>query len=246
MSGRTRRSVRRCGFCRQEGHDRRTCPCPEMVEYRRVQEERRIERIRLERERIEAARRAAEEREQQNKLNLTLKNMTDYSVYVYFKKEGTQLFTQATNIGGMVPFSQTSLTVTPTYTLRFYHKDEIDGAVDLDTNGRMPAEFENAFFLAGEINLQNIQTNTHEYSINKPYDGWLNDDPVQISITLLNSWKECALKSHYLLKQMERLGAGKNPNLEPLVDMIQDISVPEHSVVDKERAGIPSEITNSY
>ena len=31
-----RRRRNRCGHCRQEGHNRQTCPAPEMVEIRRV------------------------------------------------------------------------------------------------------------------------------------------------------------------------------------------------------------------
>jgi hypothetical protein len=57
-------------------------------------------------------------------------------------------------------------------------------------------------------------------------------------------WRSAALKSRYLLEQMERMGAKNNPNLEPIIDLLQDIEFPEFSEVEKERAGIPSELTN--
>ena len=57
-------------------------------------------------------------------------------------------------------------------------------------------------------------------------------------------WRSAALKSRYLLEQMERMGAKNNPNLEPIMDLLQDIEFPGCSEVDKERAGIPSELTN--
>ena len=57
-------------------------------------------------------------------------------------------------------------------------------------------------------------------------------------------WRSAALKSRYLLEQMERMGAKNNPNLEPIMDLLQDIDFPECSEVDKERAGIPSGLTN--
>lgn len=62
--------------------------------------------------------------------------------------------------------------------------------------------------------------------------------------TELDRWKEAALKSHYLLQQLDRLGASKNDNLEPIMDMVQDIDYPEHDDIDKERSGITSNLTN--
>ena len=59
-----------------------------------------------------------------------------------------------------------------------------------------------------------------------------------------SKWRSAALKSRYLLVELERLGAKNNPNLEPIIDLLQDIDYPECSEVDKERAGIPSELTN--
>lgn len=60
----------------------------------------------------------------------------------------------------------------------------------------------------------------------------------------LDQWKETALKSNYLLQQLINLGAKQNENLEPILDMVEDIKVPEHNDYDKEMAGIPSALTN--
>ena len=57
-------------------------------------------------------------------------------------------------------------------------------------------------------------------------------------------WRKAALKSRYLLTEMKRLGADNNPNLEPIIDLLQDIDFPDFSEIDKEHAGIPSELTN--
>jgi hypothetical protein len=64
------------------------------------------------------------------------------------------------------------------------------------------------------------------------------------SSSQLDQWKEAALKSQFLLKELSRLGAGNNENYEPIMDMVQDIGFPEHSEQDKERAGVTSEFTN--
>ena len=61
-----------------------------------------------------------------------------------------------------------------------------------------------------------------------------------------DQWREAALKSQYLLNQLERLGVSSNPNYEPIMDMVQDISFPEYSEQDKERAGISSNFTNIH
>ena len=61
----------------------------------------------------------------------------------------------------------------------------------------------------------------------------------------IDQWKECALKSKYLLEQLIKLGGMKYENLEPILDMVQDISVPAScSEIDKEMAGVPSALTN--
>jgi len=88
-------------------------------------------------------------------------------------------------------------------------------------------------FIAGDFNLQGFDNYTihliKEYK--KPK-------------TILEQWKECGLKSLFLLKELERMGAKNNDNLEPLMDMVQDIRLPDHTEMDKELAGVPSTFTN--
>ena len=60
----------------------------------------------------------------------------------------------------------------------------------------------------------------------------------------LDQWKECAFKSLFLLKELERMGVRKYDHLESIMDMVQDINLPTHTELDKEFAGIPSGLTN--
>ena len=62
--------------------------------------------------------------------------------------------------------------------------------------------------------------------------------------TELEKWKECALKSKYLLDELIKMGGMKYDNLEPILDMVQDIKTPICDEIDKERAGVPSTLTN--
>ena len=67
----------------------------------------------------------------------------------------------------------------------------------------------------------------------------------------LEEWKELALKSHYLLTQIRDMTSQKKDggfivnkkyeNIEPFIDMVQDIVIPNTCTeADKEKAGIPS------
>tara|TARA_B100001287_G_scaffold230606_1_gene201234 strand:+ start:121 stop:399 length:279 start_codon:yes stop_codon:yes gene_type:complete len=60
----------------------------------------------------------------------------------------------------------------------------------------------------------------------------------------IDQWKRYGLKSMYLLQQIIKLGGMNYDNLAPILDMVQDIETPPHSEADKERAGIPSALTN--
>lgn len=52
------------------------------------------------------------------------------------------------------------------------------------------------------------------------------------------------LKMDYLLKQMIRLGGLEDDNFGSILDLHQDIDVPEHTNLDLEVAGLPNEFTN--
>ena len=67
----------------------------------------------------------------------------------------------------------------------------------------------------------------------------------------IDQWKECALKSQFLIQQVLKIvgpleKAHTNyDNIKALLDMAQDISIPESCTeMDKELAGIPSVLTN--
>ena len=60
----------------------------------------------------------------------------------------------------------------------------------------------------------------------------------------IDLWKEAALKCDYLLRELKRLGIEKNDNFAAIIDLHQDIEIPQHSEREKEVAGIPSTLTN--
>ena len=62
----------------------------------------------------------------------------------------------------------------------------------------------------------------------------------------LNQWKFSALKLDYLLREVIKLGGKNNPNLEYVLDLHQDIKLEGMTVseIEKDMAGIPSQMTN--
>lgn len=56
-----------------------------------------------------------------------------------------------------------------------------------------------------------------------------------------------SLKMNYLIKQMIRLGASdkeKYSGISPIIDLFQDIEMPQYDNIDLEAAGLPNEFTN--
>ena len=90
-------------------------------------------------------------------------------------------------------------------------------------------------FITGDTDLSHLNPTTREIIFFKEY---------QVAKTELEKWKECGLKSLFLLNEIERLGGKRVDTLEPIIDMVQDIVVPVHDELDKERAGVPSVYTN--
>ena len=74
----------------------------------------------------------------------------------------------------------------------------------------------------------------------------------------LEQWKEFALKTHYLLREIQKMTTTnkkdedgqviyheKYENIEPFLTMVEDIPIPNTCTeADKEKAGIPSALTN--
>ena len=71
-----------------------------------------------------------------------------------------------------------------------------------------------------------------------------NNRSIQAKDLKVGEWQKCALKSMFLLECIIKLGGKSNENLEPILDMVQDINIPRHTEKEKEDAGVPSLLTN--
>ena len=217
---------RLCGYCRQPGHDRRTCPDPEEVR-RRVAE---AENRRIQREAArERHREVAREREAHldTRTTYNIHNMNTYSVYLYWSKVGADKVIYM-GLGG--ESTMFTLKATPRHRIIAIPTSELSF---IPTQGSKFKLSESNYFIVGDFNLAEFTDgNIH---IIKQYEK---------PKTTLELWKECGLKSLFLLKEIERMGGKQYPNIEPMLDMVQDITLPPHTEMDKELAGVPSVFTN--
>ena len=105
----------------------------------------------------------------------------------------------------------------------------------------------NSYFKLLDIELDKYPDLTFEFS--REYKPPKSD---------LEQWKEFALKTHYLLKEIQKMTTTnkkdedghviyheKYENIEPFLTMVEDIPIPHTCTeADKEMAGIPSTLTN--
>ena len=232
------RRVRRCRCCGAEGHDRRTCPDPTEVERRRLNRIARAEQQRLYRQQRQQRIQGQQEQQGQqrpqlptrtldNRIPYKIINNNDYPMYIYWSYVNDETIKYTHHIS---EFSETTIKAYPSHRLVFIPVSEITLDVFNSKIIHLPTS---NYFIAGDFNLSDFE-----------------DTPINIikeykkSKTELEQWKECGLKSLFLLKELKRMGATKYDNLEPLMDMVQDIKLPTHSELDKELAGVPSAFTN--
>ena len=83
-----------------------------------------------------------------------------------------------------------------------------------------------------------LEINIHEGIIDKIYI----DDKDKLSE--LNKWKFNALKLDYLIREVIKLGGKNNDILECVLDLHEDIKLDEVTEMEKDMAGIPSNLTN--
>ena len=229
---------RRCRCCGQTGHDRRTCPDPSEVERRRQRRNAIAEQLRQQRLQHRqqtqqqsnttggGARPRMPVRQLTERTNFRIINNNNYPMYIYWSNIGDNIIKYTHYIGES---ASTFIRAYPTHRLVFIPIPEIPSTASVKIINLSTSNY----FIAGDFNLCDFE-----------------DTPINVikeytkPKTELEQWKECGLKSLFLLKELERMGATKYDNLEPLMDMVQDIELPPHTEFDKEMAGVPSTFTN--
>ena len=216
--------VRHCGQCDSTTHDKRTCPDPIQVERRRL---RSVSRSEHRQQRLQQQARSRAEQGQDNRKSYKVFNNNNYPIYIYWSNIGSDTIKF---IQYQSEFSDTTIRALPTHRLVFIPTTEFSAPPHARSSINLS---QRDCFIVGDFNLEDFEDLT--INLIKEY---------QRPKTDLEQWKECGLKSLFLIKELERLGIEKHGNLEPIFDMIQDIKLPEHTEMDKEQAGVPSVFTN--
>ncbi len=243
--------VRRCGFCKQEGHDKRTCPAYKSTEYicesilhndtgtyiRNVGWNKECEckncliyrkynlptpEIACQTIKDEEVAKELEKKENQFP-QIIVKNETRKPIYVY------GIFGDLWLEDAIEPNEY--CTIKPNLPFK---EDELNNYTITDHDY---GNLINSSVIEPEHILKLF---TLEYGTNETITITANESSKE------DQWREAALKANYLLEQLGRLGVSSNPNYEPIMDMVQDIPFPEYGEQDKERAGISSNFTNVH
>jgi hypothetical protein len=250
-----RRRVYRCGHCREEGHNRQTCP--QLSEQRALENQQRSQQIQQTADTINTNRNRARQRVRRtlarshnppspNGLkSVRINNNSEHVLAIYWTPD---LDSPILN----TPFRYLAFIDAYSHTfMRFanHHRFISTPLGDLTPRDTM----DDSILIINESNPHTIFSDTKVSDI-ETIDEGTPDEQLIVFIegnrdykprkTILEQWKEMAFKSYYLLTELDRMGASKNDNLATMMDMVQDITIPTHTQHDKEFAGVPSTLTN--
>jgi hypothetical protein len=175
------------------------------------------------------------------KTELKLINLEKRSLYIYIVEGNSNFinFNQYYNvryIGKLFPRSIMPITTFTGYRYIIVDSERMSAGAryHISDISRNPEENKNLFNLDVKINMNDT------ININ------INDKNYLTFMELNNKHKMLfsLLKHNYLIEQLIRLGAKDNLNYEAILDLHQDIEMPEIEPIDLEAAGIPNQYTN--
>lgn len=229
--------IRCCSHCGEQGHNIRTCPNMSTEERQRREDERRNRHS--QRQTLSQIITLPGEKKQK----VRLENPNTYPVCVFWRFNNLSVPPPQWNMFSMVIpelGGVTNLTFSRHHNLKVVPLEEI--------NSDNPTNIENMFETC-ELNGPNFFDNT------LPIDSSQYVDEINYLYTIerkeytsrldpLTMWKNASLKSMFLLKELIRFGADKNDTYGMILDLVQDIELPQFTELDKESAGVPSTFTN--
>ena len=230
-----------CSHCKENGHNYRGCHLLSREEKDRISNDNKIKKE-------EAVQRRRERWLQQQRINRQVNsiqmkckcyefiNDSNYELTVYWCNPISNILKQFYFIPN---HSVSKINCNENHRICIFHTLQVVDPHSINNPGRpLP-----------EINMGSefFQNNTPVFNnIMKDIEGniIILDKEFKHNKSEIDKWKESSLKANYLLEQIIKLGGKQYDNLEPILDMVEDINIPEHTDYDKELAGIPSKLTN--
>ena len=229
--------VRCCSHCGEQGHNIRTCPNMSTEDRQRREDERLARTQRL------------QQLSSQNNLpgrqkqKVRIENPNIYPVCVFWRftvhsdppPQWHMFSIVIPELGGV-----TNLTFSRHHDLKVVPLEDItsDNPTNIDS-----------LFEVCQLNGPNFFDNTSpvdssQYVDEINYFYMIERKEYTQRLDPLTMWKNASLKSMYLLKELVRFGADKNDTYGMILDLVQDIKLPDFTEMDKEIAGVPSSFTN--
>jgi len=228
--------TRHCSHCGESGHNIRTCPNMTSGERQRREDERRA--------RYERARQLVSHNNLpgDKKQKVRIENPNTYPVCVFWRfndsshSQNWRMFSIVIpELGGV-----TNLTFSRHHDLKVIPLEEIDS--DNPTN--IDSMFEVCILNGPNFFDNTSPVDSSQYIDDVNYLYMIERKEYILRLDPLTLWKNASLKSMFLLKELIRLGADKNDTYGMILDLAQDIKLPDFTEMDKEIAGVPSTFTN--
>ena len=218
-----------CSHCGECGHNYRGCPTMDPEEKKKKIQELKDKKEQAARRRRGVQQRYEAERRVEQRISYSVENKNEYEVTLYWGTNNSYLLKRFMYLA---PFTEMSFKC-----LKNEHQILI--VPTLDVLDQEPDTKEDI-----DIQTYNKNISFHIQMKDYPDTNIILQQEIKPQKTEIEQWKEAGLKSHYLLEQVIKMGGKKYDNLEPMLDMVQDINIPEHSDHDRELAGVPSLLTN--
>jgi hypothetical protein len=229
--------TRRCSHCGEQGHNIRTCPNMSSEE-RQQRENQRLERTQRRRQLI-----SQNNLPGYNKQKVRFENPNTYPVCVFWRfnvpsdppPQWNMFSMVIPELGGV-----TNLTFSRHHDIKVVPLEDITS--DNPTN--IDSLFEVCVLNGPDFFDNTSPVDSSQYVDEINYFYMIERKEYTLRLDPLTMWKNASLKSMYLLKELIRFGADKNDTYGMILDLVQDIKLPNFTEMDKEIAGVPSTFTN--
>lgn len=229
--------TRRCSHCGEQGHNIRTCPNMSSEE-RQQRENQRLERTQRRRQLI-----SQNNLPGYNKQKVRFENPNTYPVCVFWRFNVPSDPPPQWNMFSMVIPEFGGVT---NFTFSRHHDIKVVPLEDITSDN--PTNIDSLFevcVLNGPDFFDNTSpVDSSQYVDEINYFYLIKRKEYTPRLDPLTMWKNASLKSMYLLKELIRFGADKNDTYGMILDLVQDIKLPDFTEMDKEIAGVPSTFTN--